>query len=163
MQRLHVHRRLLPTAERNGLFRLQDFLAVCKRGRKGSAALKRALLRYQPLGFTRSQIERKALRELAQVGVRPTGVNVWVPEAAVEADLLFETEKVAVEIDGGVIHGTTAARIRDPQRDIKLSLAGYLPVRIPEYRLVHETSAVVAELKALLLSRAARTPARPGR
>src|SRR5215217_3305141 len=41
---------LVEAAERDGLFHLQGFLAVCKRGRKGSAALKRALLRYQPLG-----------------------------------------------------------------------------------------------------------------
>lgn len=154
---------LIEAAEKAGTFDLKAFLAVCKRGRKGSAALKRALLKYQPIGWTRSRLERFAIRELANAGVRPSGVNVWIPEAGVEVDLLFEDERVAVEIDGGAVHATTAAKIRDPQRDIKLSLAGYLPVRAPEYRLVHETSAVVAELKALLLSRAARTPARPGR
>src|SRR5215217_6855008 len=82
---------LLEAAERNETFDLKAFLAICKRGRKGSAALKRALLRYMPLpGWTRSRLERKAIRELRKAGLRPTGINVWVPEAAVEADILFE-------------------------------------------------------------------------
>jgi predicted transcriptional regulator of viral defense system len=153
---------MVEAAERNETFDLAAFMAVCKRGRTGSAALKRALLRYQPTGWTRSRLERRAIRELRQAGVRIVGVNVWIPEADLEADLLLE-HKVVVEIDGGVVHGTTAAKIRDPDRDLKLQLAGYTPIRIPEYRLVHEPERVVADVKALLLSRAARTPARPGR
>ena len=46
--------------------------------------LKRALKAYQPTGWTRSRLERKALRELHRAGLHPTGVNVWVPAAAVE-------------------------------------------------------------------------------
>ena len=153
---------LLEAAERNGTFDLTAFIAVCKRGRNGSAKLRRALKRYQPTGWTRSRLERKAIRELRNAGVRIIGVNVWIPEAALEADLLLE-HKVVVEIDGGAVHGTTAARNRDPRRDIKLALAGYLPVRITEYRLVHETSAAIGDVVDLLLSRAGRTRARPGR
>jgi len=153
---------LLEAAERNGAFDLHSFIAVCKRGRHGSAALKRALQRYQPTGWTRSRLERKAIRELKKAGVRIKAVNVWIPEAGLEADLLLEHDTV-VEIDGGAVHGTTAAQIRDPQRDAKLQIAGYATIRIPEHRLVHETSAAIDEITSLLISRAARTPARPGR
>jgi hypothetical protein len=153
---------LLEAAELNNTLDVTAFIAVCKRGRHGSAALKRALLRYQPTGWTRSRLERKAIRELRKAGVRIRGVNVWIPEAAQEADLLLDHETV-VEIDGGEVHGTTAAKIRDPERDAKLQIAGYATIRIPEYRLVHETSAAIGDVVALLLSRAARTPARPGR
>ena len=154
---------VLEAAELQGTFDLHACLAVCKRGRNGSAKLKRALRAYQPTGWTRSRLERKALRELRGAGLRPTGVNVWVAEAAVEVDLLFEEQRVAVEIDGGVVHGTVAAKTRDPERDLKLQLADYVVMRVPEWRVVHEPDAVAADVKALLLSRAERTPARPGR
>ena len=154
---------MLEAAERNGTFDLTAFLAVCKRGRHGSARLKRALRAYQPTGFTRSQLERKAVRELRKAGLRPTGVNVWVPEAAVEVDILFEDERLAIEIDGAAVHGTTAAKLRDPNRDTKLQLAGFKVMRLPEQRLVYDTQAYVGDVNAMLLRRAARTPARPGR
>src|SRR3954447_12957236 len=48
---------MLEASERNGAFHLHSFIAVCKRGRNGSAKLKRALLRYQPTGWTRSRLE----------------------------------------------------------------------------------------------------------
>jgi very-short-patch-repair endonuclease len=153
---------MLEAAERDGTFHLHSFIAVCKRGRNGSAKLRRAIRRYEPTGWTRSRLERKGLRLLRKAGLRPSGVNVWVPGANVEVDILFE-EGLAIEIDGGVVHGTTAAKIRDPLRDTKLQIAGYATMRIPEYRLVHEPERVVADVKALLLSRAARTPARPDR
>ncbi len=153
---------LLEEAEKDGTFDLPTSWPSASRGRKGSAALKRALLRYQPTGFTRSQLERRAIRLLAAAGIRPTGVNVWIPEAGVEVDLLFEPEGVAVEIDGAAVHGTTAAKIRDPDRDTRLQLSGLLLLRVPEYRLVHEPDVYVADVKRML-SRAGRTPARPGR
>src|SRR4051794_19652955 len=153
---------MLEAAEQNGTFDLTAFIAVCKRGRHGSTAIKRALLKYQPTGWTRSRLEKRAIRELREAGVRIRGVNVWIPEAGLEADLLLDHD-VVVEIDGGAVHGTTAAKIRDPQRDAKLQIAGYATIRIPEYRLVHETSAAIDEIAALLLSRAARTPARRDR
>lgn len=153
---------MLEAAELQGTFDLTAFLAVCKRGRKGSARLKRALRIYQPTGWTRSRLEARAIKTLRAAGFRPTGVNVWVPEAAVEVDLLFEHERLAIEIDGGVIHGTTAAKTRDPDRDTKLQLADYVPLRVREHRLVYEPDRFVSDVKALL-SRAGRTPARPGR
>jgi very-short-patch-repair endonuclease len=153
---------LLEAAERNGTFDLTAFVAVCKRGRNGSANLKLALRVYQPTGWTRSRLERKAIKALRDAGIRPSGVNVWVEAAAVEVDLLFEDERLAVEIDGGVVHGTTAAKDRDPDRDTKLQLAGYVPLRVREHRLVHEPDRFVSDVKGLL-SRGERTRARPGR
>ena len=154
---------MLDNAERGGFLTYQDFLAVCKRGRPGSQALRAALAIYAPLpGGTRSSLERRGLRELARAGVHPDGVNVWIPEAAAEADLVFHDPPTVVEIDGEAIHGTTAARLRDPQRDHRFRRAGYAVLRVPERRLVHEPWAFVADVKDLL-SRAAGTRARPGR
>jgi hypothetical protein len=154
---------LLEQAERNDALDVAAFLAVCKRGRKGSRALKRALSIYRPLpGWTRSRLERRAFSLLETAGITPDGVNVWVDDAAVECDLVFYEQKLVIEIDGGATHGTTAAKLRDPQRDAKLQIAGYAVLRVPEHRLVHAPGAYLDDATALL-SRAARTRARPGR
>ena len=154
---------ILEQAERLQTLDVAAFLAVCKRGRKGSGALKRALHIYEPLpGWTRSRLERRAIRLLKDQGLHPDGVNVWVEHAAVEADIVFHDAKLVIEIDGGEVHGTTAAKIRDPQRDAKLQIAGYAVLRVPEHRLVYEPDAYVDDVEQLL-SRAGRTRARPGR
>lgn len=153
---------LLEAAEQQGVLDVAAFAAVCKRGRRGSKALKRALAIYQPLpGWTRSRLERRAISEPAKAGIRPDGVNVWIEEAAVEADLVFYDERLVIEIDGGTTHATTAARIRDPQRDAKLQIAGFAVLRVPAHRLVHAPGAYVDDARSLL-SRAERTRARPG-
>jgi len=67
-----------------------------------------------------------------------------------------------VELDGGNYHDTPAARERDPQRDAHLQLKEFRILRITDRRLDQEPAAVMA-LIGDFLSRAARTPARPGR
>ena len=159
----HVLDAMIEQAERAGTFDLAAFDAVCRRGRPGSAALRRALALYRPLpDWTRSELERRALRELHRAGIRPDGVNVWMEDAAAEVDMVFHDQKLVIEIDGDAVHGTTAARQRDPQRDARLQAADYLVLRVPERRLVHTPRAYVEDVKALL-SRAGRTRALPGR
>jgi hypothetical protein len=70
--------------------------------------------------------------------------------------------QIAIEIDGGAVHGTALAKQRDPERDTRLQLAGYEVLRVPEQRLVHAPAAFIDDVRKFL-SRAARTPARPGR
>jgi hypothetical protein len=123
---------ILEAAERNNVFDLAAFTAVCGRGRTGSKALKRALLLYRPI-------------------------------AGCECDLLWEDGQLVVEVDGAAWHGTTAARHRDPQRDVRLQMADYAVMRVPESRLVHDITGVVADIDGLLKRPGARTPARPGR
>ena len=153
---------LLETAERNRTFDLTAMLAVCGRGRKGSAALKRALSIYRPIpGWTRSRLEKRLFKALRKRGAPLPGVNLWVEGA--ERDLVWHDQWLVVEIDGDVWHGTTAARHRDPRRDAKLHLAGYVPFRVPENRIVYDIDGVVDDIVGLLRRSGARTPARPDR
>lgn len=153
---------MLEAAERDSTFDLTAMLAVCGRGRQGSTALKRALSLYRPIpGWTRSRLERKLFRALDRAGAPLPGVNLWVEGA--ERDLVWEDERLVVEVDGDVWHATTAARRRDPRRDAQLQMAGYATFRVPENLIVHDIDGVVDDVLGLLRRPAARTPARPGR
>jgi very-short-patch-repair endonuclease len=153
---------ILEAAERNNVFDLAAFTAVCGRGRTGSKALKRALLLYRPIpGWTRSGLERRLFRALRKEDVPIPAVNKWV--AGCECDLVWVDQQLVVEVDGAAWHGTTAARHRDPQRDVRLQMADYAVMRVPENRLVHDIAGVVADIDGLLKRPGARTPARPGR
>ena len=79
-----------------------------------------------------------------------------------EVDCVWWDQKLIVELDGGDYHDTTAARERDPQRDAYLQLKEFRILRITDRRLDQEPAAVMALIRDFL-SRAARTPARPGR
>jgi very-short-patch-repair endonuclease len=153
---------LLEAAERNKSFDLNAFLAVCGRGRRGSKALKRAILLYQPIpGWTRSRLERRLFKALRKRGAPLPSVNAWVEDQ--ECDLVWHDEHLVVEVDGDVWHNTTAARARDPRRDAKLQIAGFATFRVPENRIVYEIDGVVDDVLALLRRPWARTPALRGR
>jgi hypothetical protein len=153
---------ILEAAERNSTFDLAAFYAVCGRGRRGSKALKRALLLYRPIpGWTRSRLERRLFRALDRRGAPLPSVNLWIDDQ--ECDLVWHDEELIVEVDGDVWHSTTAARARDPRRDARLQLAGFFTFRVPENRIVYEIDAVVDDVIDLVSRPGARTPARPGR
>jgi predicted transcriptional regulator of viral defense system len=135
--------------------------AVCGRGRSGSRALKEAILLYRPTpGWTRSRLEKYAYRLLTRDPDMPTpNVNNWI--AGHEADLSYPDHGLIVEIDGGAVHGTKAAKERDPARDADWQLDGFEVFRATEHRLVYLPETVLEYVKRFL-SRAGRTPARPG-
>jgi hypothetical protein len=153
---------ILEAAERNNTFDLTAMLKVCGRGRRGSKALKRALSLYRPIpAWTRSRLERKLFRALDKAGAPLPAINAWIEDQ--ECDLVWHAEELIVEVDGDVWHSTTAARARDPRRDAKLQLAGFMTFRVPENRIVYEIDGVVDDVIGLLRRPGARTPARPGR
>lgn len=65
-------------------------------------------------------------------------------------DVAYETELVAVELDGAAYHGD---RDRDSRRDIALAALGWLTLRFSHRRLHTETDAVRRELRATLETR----------
>ena len=152
---------LLEAADEAKLLDVAKCHAVRGRGRAGSKALKRALLLYEPIpGWTRSRLEKRAYRLLTSDPDLPTpSVNKWI--AGHEADLSYPDHGLIVEIDGGAVHGTKAAKERDPERDADWQLAGFKVFRATEHRLVYLPETVPAYVKAFL-SRAGRTRARPG-
>jgi very-short-patch-repair endonuclease len=73
---------------------------------------------------------------------------VWV--AGQEVDILWEEQRLIVELDGHSYHRTRAAFERDRIRDETLQLAGYRVLRITARRLASEPAAVVATVRSLL-------------
>jgi hypothetical protein len=151
---------LLEAAEQANALDVNACHDVCGRGRKGSQALKRALVLYQPIpGWTRSRLERRAYRLITNDPALPTpSVNTWIGKHEVD----LRIGDLVIEIDGAVTHGTKAAKERDPRRDVDIQLAGCEILRITEHRLVHEPQTYLDDVRRFL-SRAERTPARPGR
>jgi hypothetical protein len=143
--------RAIEKAERLKLFDLTAIDALLDRtsGRKGKRRLERALVEYRPgPGWTRSEFERRVLAALADAGLPAPAVNNWV--AGHEVDLVWFEQKLAIELDGGDNHETTAARRRDPDRDADLQLARFAVLRITDRRFAHEPEAVIARVRQFL-------------
>jgi very-short-patch-repair endonuclease len=77
---------------------------------------------------TKSEFERAFLRFVKRYGLPIPRVNHWI--AGHEADIVFEHERVVVELDGYETHGTRASFERDRERDAAALAAGYVTIRI---------------------------------
>jgi very-short-patch-repair endonuclease len=143
--------RLIEEAERRELFDLARFdeLLERTRGRKGKRLLAQALIDYRPgPDWTRSDLEDEFLRQLRLAELPAPAVNNWV--AGYEVDCVWFEQRAIVELDGGGFHDTTAARQRDPQRDLALQLAGYVVMRVRDTRLERDPAGVMDDVRRML-------------
>lgn len=123
-------------------------------GRRGAVLARRLLV--LAAGGARSEAERVAHQSL-----RRAGIAGWVADAGIAlpgfgpvvADLLFEAEKVIVEIDGWAYHRGLRAFLRDGPRQSALVAAGYVVLRTHWYELVDEPDAFLARLRRTLVRR----------
>lgn len=149
--RLDALARAVEESERLRLFDLRavdEVLAANPRSR-GSRGLRQVLADYRDIpAWTRSGLEVEFLRLVSAGGLPMPAVNVWV--AGHEVDCVWFDEKVAVELDGGDYHSTTAARARDPRRDIDLQLAGYVVVRVSDRRVALDPIGVIGDVRRAL-------------
>jgi very-short-patch-repair endonuclease len=102
-------------------------------GRRGTAVLKRILGEEAcTAGMTRSELEDRFLRFLADRKLPAPRTNVWlqIEEDWIEVDCVSPDLRVVVELDSWAHHGTRAAFRRDRARDRRLRLAGWQPIRI---------------------------------
>ena len=139
-----------------GLLRNDELQTALERaGRRHGTAMMRAFLRSEDgRGFTRSEAERRTRALLRQARLPVPRVNARV--AGYEIDFLWEPERVIVEVDGYAYHGNRRAFERDRRKDLALTSAGYLVIRISWRQLDEEPFVVVAHV-ARALERAART------
>ena len=90
--------------------------------------------------------------------LRRAGVAGWRPNAEVYdghgligvVDLLFEKERVVVEVDGERAHSGRRAFVGDRRRQNRLVNAGYRVLRFTWWDLTERPAAVVAEIRAAL-------------
>ena len=64
--------------------------------------------------------------------------------------MVWQNERLVVELDGYAFHGTRAAFERDRIRDTALQVAGYRVLRISDRRLVDAPEAVAQTVRLLL-------------
>jgi predicted transcriptional regulator of viral defense system/very-short-patch-repair endonuclease len=130
------------------------------RGQRGVARLRAAVDALQPTDprLIRSKLETGVLQLIERHKLPEPKVNLWLFEW--EVDLHWPELKVAIELDGWGSHKTKAARDRDYDRDLGLSLRGYETHRISWDQFRDQRAAVVAALRLWLKPRGdPRTPA----
>ena len=67
----------------------------------------------------------------------------------IEADCLWPSERVIIELDGGAEHGTDAAFQSDRARDRRLQALGW-KVGAGDHEHLDEPEAVLADIRAML-------------
>jgi very-short-patch-repair endonuclease len=100
----------------------------------------------------RSQLEARLLPLLIEEGLPApkTNVELSVDGNRFEIDLLWQTQRLAIETDGEETHGTRAAFQRDRKRDQILTAAGFRTARITWRQVVDEPNAVVHRIARML-------------
>lgn len=149
--------------ERAEALRLSDaipLVALLKRypGRRGTAALKEILGREaRAAGMTRSELEDRFLRFLADRGLPAPRTNVWLQlgEDWIEVDCVWPEQRVVAELDSWTYHATRSAFRRDRARDRRLKVAGWQPIRVTSWDIDEQPQALEAELLVLTSTRRA--------
>lgn len=122
-------------------------------GRRGVATI-RAILDAGRIGatITRSELEERFLAFLDKHSLPSPELNVALEVGGrwIEADCVWQTRGLIVELDGHASHGTAVAYERDRARDRALNAAGWRVVRVTWRQLHHEAQQLEADLRALL-------------
>jgi hypothetical protein len=131
----------------------EELARVCRRGRPGSAALRRAIAGYDPLfGRTNSPLEDSWLFFCEEFDVpKPDRVNVRVHGVMVDAH--YVEQRLVVELDGGDNHHSAAQMRRDHRNDLNLRTHGLLVNRYSRDLLHDEPLRVRADVLATLEAR----------
>lgn len=153
-------RRALAEADYRRLVTQGQVEAVLKRGRRGSAGLRRALDHHQPLlARTRSPLEEQLIEICERHHLPLPLINVRVCGYLVDA--FWPEHRLVVELDGAGAHATPARMRRDRARDLALRRAGYTVIRYSGWQVEREPELIAAELRELLPAERQRGLAHP--
>ena len=134
-------------------------LRARSRGRRGLKKIDYLLAQQRVLPErSRSELERDGHRLFAEATDVPTPcANVWIPNAALEADLVWSAERAVVELDHEEWHAKTRMqRERDNHRDFRLQLARYRVLRVSDFRLRTDPQGVLDDVRKMLATRERR-------
>lgn len=125
--------RAVDTAERLDLFDLSavDDVLARARGRRGAAALRRAVAAWRPRQ-TRSELEDRFQELLATTQLPRPRFNALLggERAQHEVDAFWPSQRLVVQLDGFAYHRTRRDRQGDAATDADLELAGLRVVRL---------------------------------
>ena len=125
--------------------------AALRRGRPGSAALRRVLRRRHPdAHWTRSRLERAMLELIDRHALPRPGVNVDLAGLRVVPDLLWADRRLVVELDSWGFHSSPEAFEADRRKTADLQRAGYRVLRFTWRQVHHDPAWVLAHLEAAL-------------
>ncbi len=145
----HRLRRLIAEAEYLQLFDFPSVGAQLGKGRRGSAALRRALALHNPrLARTLSALEERFLALCEDHAISLPEINVTV--AGLMVDALWREPRIVVELDGVRAHATPAAMQRDRDRDLTLRNAGYGVLRYTWRQVTERPETVASDTRRAL-------------
>jgi hypothetical protein len=162
-----VHRTFLDLAEVMHPLRLFDALELSVRLQRFDLTEMHAMLGRNP--------GRHGLKPLQAQLIRLTGEPAWL-DSKLEAEFLFQLRqhpdlpeplthqvvdgeavhfywpehRLVVEVDGDQYHSLPRDRLNNTRRDRKLTLAGYIVVRVSELELKTDPERVMADLRRLM-------------
>lgn len=139
----------------SGVMTLAAAQQTLARHRNRRGARRFALLAHpeHELQITRSQAEQLMKRLVRTSGLTPTRWNRR--RGRIFPDLIYESEKVIVEIDGYRTHGTRRAFESDRARDAQLAAQGCIVLRFTWRQLTNEPELVIVRLAQTLAVRRA--------
>ena len=142
-------RRALSEAEYKNRLDLPAIHAELRRGRPGSARVRRALARHEPrLARTKSGLEALFLAVCDTYGIPLPETNFRIGRMTVDA--VWPRHKVAVELDGHRGHRTRAQIDRDRRRELHTRRHGFRHGRYSEDQLESEPQLVAGDVLGLL-------------
>jgi very-short-patch-repair endonuclease len=99
-------------------------------------------------GMTRSEAERRLIDLLHRAGLPPTATNTKLHGH--EVDVLYEPQRLVLEMDGFAYHRTRTQAHRDHVRDATLLAHGYRVLRIGWHQITDAPEALVADIARAL-------------
>jgi very-short-patch-repair endonuclease len=123
-------------------------------GRRGICALRECLRRIedQSDGRTRSPLETRFAAFVERSGLPEPQLNtpIRIGRRTIEADCLWRSQRLIVELDGHAAHGTRSAFEDDRDRDRRLQAAGWRVVRVTWRQLRDEAGQLERDLCEML-------------
>jgi hypothetical protein len=132
-----------------------DQLVARYPGRRGIAVIKAVLAEGRlGLAVTRSEFEARFLEFVDRSELPRPEVNVGIGAGGrrLEADCVWRTQRLVVELDGHAAHGTRRSFERDRARDRSLQTEGWRVLRITWRQLHRDPNSLAADLRTLLNS-----------
>lgn len=129
------------------------FVTSAKRGRKGSARMRRVMGKLEGETPTESALERRFLDVLDAAGFpRPTvqGTAPWADDEPGRVDMLYAEERLVVELDGRRFHARFSAMEEDRRRDQLAVMNGHRTIRFGHRQVYRAPESVLAVLTATL-------------
>lgn len=144
-----VLQKAIANASYRNLLGTTEAVSALKRGRRGSAAVRRALAQQLPeLARTLSPLEDLFVIACDRANLPPPEMNRTIVGFKVDAS--WRDRMLAVELDGGRAHGHPAAVTADRARELALRRAGWTVLRYSRTQIEFEWPMVLAELRSHL-------------